>query len=77
MRKLRAFDHFTAIVGKGREDAGTQPSRSSPVYVSVVTELELLAFGSDSFWSEYEYLTKLQRERFFTAFRMTLVKLSS
>ena len=21
--KLRAFDHFTAIVGKGREDAGT------------------------------------------------------
>lgn len=24
VRKLRAFDHFTAIVGKGREDAGTQ-----------------------------------------------------
>jgi mannose-6-phosphate isomerase-like protein (cupin superfamily) len=28
-RKLRAFDHFTAIVGKGREDAGTQPLMES------------------------------------------------
>ena len=27
--KLRAFDHFTAIVGKGREDAGTQPLMES------------------------------------------------
>ena len=29
VRKLRAFDHFTAIVGKGREDAGTQPLMES------------------------------------------------
>jgi len=29
IRKLRAFDHFTAIVGKGREDAGTQPLMES------------------------------------------------
>jgi mannose-6-phosphate isomerase-like protein (cupin superfamily) len=27
--KLRAFDHFTAIVGKGREDSGTQPLMES------------------------------------------------
>jgi hypothetical protein len=31
MRKLRAFDHFTAIVGKGREDAGTQPLMERPI----------------------------------------------
>jgi hypothetical protein len=29
IRKLRAFDHFTAIVGKGREDAGRQPLMES------------------------------------------------
>jgi mannose-6-phosphate isomerase-like protein (cupin superfamily) len=29
IRKLRAFDHFTAIVGKGREDSGTQPLMES------------------------------------------------
>jgi hypothetical protein len=29
VRKLRAFDHFTAIVGKGREDGGTQPLMES------------------------------------------------
>ena len=29
VRKVRAFDHFTAIVGKGREDAGTQPLMES------------------------------------------------
>jgi mannose-6-phosphate isomerase-like protein (cupin superfamily) len=29
IRKLRAFDHFTAIVGKGREDTGTQPLMES------------------------------------------------
>ncbi len=29
IRKLRAFDHFTAIVGKGGEDAGTQPLMES------------------------------------------------
>lgn len=29
VRKLQAFDHFTAIVGKGREDAGTQPLMES------------------------------------------------
>jgi mannose-6-phosphate isomerase-like protein (cupin superfamily) len=29
VRKLRAFDHFTAIVGKGREDSGTQPLMES------------------------------------------------
>jgi mannose-6-phosphate isomerase-like protein (cupin superfamily) len=29
IRKRRAFDHFTAIVGKGREDAGTQPLMES------------------------------------------------
>ena len=29
VRKLRSFDHFTAIVGKGREDAGTQPLMES------------------------------------------------
>jgi hypothetical protein len=29
VRKLYGFDHFTAIVGKGREDAGTQPLMES------------------------------------------------
>ena len=29
VHKRRAFDHFTAIVGKGREDAGTQPLMES------------------------------------------------
>jgi hypothetical protein len=29
VRKLRAFDHFMAIVGKGREDANTQPLMES------------------------------------------------